>query len=65
MLVVWQKNMSFPGNIPFHVVSVRQLAAEGQSATMASDTEVHKKHRGGTELYHEEKWHPLTFIGAC
>jgi len=51
--------------ILLHVVAVRQMAEEGQSDKMVSDTEVHVKQRCVTEFLHMEKWHPLTFIADC
>ena len=50
MLVVWQERLNLPTNIPFHVVAMEQMAAEGQSDTMASDMEVWVKQRCVTEF---------------
>ena len=47
--------MNLPTNIPFHVVAVWQMAAEGQFDTVVSDMEVHMKQRGASEFLHVEK----------
>ena len=46
---------NLPPNIPFHVVAMWLMAAEGQSDTMASDMEVCMKQRCVTEFLHAEK----------
>jgi len=42
-------------NIPLEFVAVQQMAAEGQSDTMASYMDVHMKQKCGTEFFHAEK----------
>jgi len=60
-----EERLNIPTSIPLHVVAMQQIAAEGQSDKMASDTEVHTKQRCGTEfLRAEKKWHPLIFTDA-
>jgi len=49
---------------PFHIVTVWQMAAEGQSDKMVSDMEVDMKQRKGSELLHVEKTAP-TDIHWC
>lgn len=67
-MVVWQQMLNLPHSIPLNFVSVQQIAAEGHSDKMASDTEVHMKQKYRTELLHvgkkKKKWNPLTFIGT-
>ena len=58
MLVVRQQRLNPPTNIPFHVVAVWQMAAEGQSDRMVSDMEVWMKQWGETEFLHAEKMAP-------
>ena len=58
MLVVWQQKLNLPSNIPFHFVAMRQMAAEGQSDTKASDMEVQMKQRCGIEFLYVEKMAP-------
>ena len=41
-------------NIPLYFVAVRQIAADGQYDTMASDIEVQMKQRCATEFHHGE-----------
>ena len=53
--MVWQWRLNLPTSIPLHFVVILQMAAEGQSDTMASDMEVHMKQRCGTEFLREEK----------
>ena len=55
MLLVWQQRLNLPTNIPFHVVAVQQMAAEGQSDRMASDMEVWMKQMCLIEFLYEEK----------
>ena len=43
MLVVWQKQLSLPANIPIYFVAVWHMAAEGQSDKMVSDMQVWRK----------------------
>ena len=55
-------------SIPFRVVAIQQMAAEGQSDRMASDMEECMKQRGVTEFLHAEKkstpWQSLT-LAEC
>jgi len=46
-------------NIPLHFVAIRQMAAEGQSDRMASDTEVQMNQRYVIEFLHVEKMAPF------
>jgi len=55
MLVIRQRRLNLPTNIPLHFVAVRQMAAEGQFDIMVSDMEVRMKKRGITEFLHVEK----------
>ena len=50
--------VDLPTNIPLHAVAVWQMAAEGQSDTMASDMEVQTEQRCETEFVHAEKMVP-------
>ena len=63
MLVVWQKWLNLPTSILLHFVAVWQMAAEGQSDTMASDMEVCMKQRCVTEFLHVEKMSPTDIHG--
>lgn len=45
VLVIWQWRLNIPASIPSHIVPLCQIAAEGQSDTIASDTEVQMKQR--------------------
>ena len=56
--------LTLPTNIPLHVVTMQQMAAEGQSETMASDMEVQLKQRCVMEFLPEEKIAP-TNIHLC
>ena len=58
MLVVWQKRLSFPTNIPLYFVVVWQTAVEGQSDTMASDVEVQMKQKCAIEFLHTGELEP-------
>ena len=44
---------------------VQQMAAEGQSDTVASEMEVQMKQKGVIEFLMQKKRHPLTFINVC
>jgi len=55
ILAVWQWRLNFPSNIPLHIITVQQMAAEGQSDRMVSDMEVSMEQRYGTEFLHMEK----------
>ena len=55
MLVVWQKRLNLPANIPLGFVAVQQMAAEGLSDGIVSDMEVHMKQSCVTEFLHVEK----------
>jgi len=55
MVVIWQQRLNLSTSIPFHVVVVQQMAAEGQSDRMASDTEVRMKQKCRIEFLHAEK----------
>ena len=55
MLVVWQKRLSLPANIPLGFVAVQQMAVEGLSDGIVSDMEVHMKQSCVTEFLHVEK----------
>ena len=59
MVVIWQQRLNLSTSIPFHVVVVQQMAAEGQSDRMASDTEVCMKQRGVSEFLHGETIAPI------
>ena len=59
MLVAQQERLNLPTNIPFHVVAMWLMAAEGQSDTMASDMEACMKERCVTEFLHMEKIAPI------
>ena len=47
--------VELPTSIPFHVVAMWQMAAEGQSDMMASGMEVQMKQRCRTEFLREDK----------
>ena len=51
--------LNLPTNIPLHFVAVRQMAAEGQSDTMASDMEVRMKERCVLEFLCAEVMAPI------
>lgn len=55
MLAGCQQRLNVPTNIQLHILVMGQMAAEGQSDTMASDMEVHMEQRDGTVLPHVEK----------
>ncbi len=55
MLVIWQYRLNLPTNIPLHFVAVQQMAAEGHSDKMASDTGVRMKRRCGIQFIHVER----------
>ncbi|MEQ5179387.1 hypothetical protein [Proteus genomosp. 6] len=57
--MVWQQRLNLPTNIPFHVVAVWQMVAEGQSDRMVSDMEVCMKQSCVTEFLHVEKMAPI------
>lgn len=50
-----QWRLKLPTNIPFHVVAVRQMAAEGQCDSMECDMEARVEQRGVTEFLRAEK----------
>ena len=50
--MVWQQRLHLPTNIPLHFVVIRQMAAEGQSDKMASDTELHVEQKCVTDFPH-------------
>ena len=58
LLVGWQQRLNLPTSIPWHVVAVWQMAAEGHSDRMAPDMEVRVEQSGGTEFLHAEKMAP-------
>ena len=58
MSVVWQQRLNIPINILLHSVAVQQMAAEGLSDKMASDTEACMKQRCVTEFLCVEKMTP-------
>ena len=55
MVEVWQQKLNPPTNITLNVAAMRQMAAERQHGTMASDVEEHTKQRCVTEFLHVEK----------
>jgi len=59
MVSVWQQRLNFPDSILLHVIAVWQMAAEGQSDRMASDTEVQMNQRYVIEFLHVEKMAPF------
>ena len=65
--MVWQQRLNLTTNILLHFIAMQQVAAEGQSDKMASDTEVYMKcvteflhefHHCVTEFLHAEKMAP-------
>ena len=56
ILVRWQQRLKLPTDIPFHVVAVWQMAAEGHSDTVVADVEVRIKQRCGIEFLYAEKF---------
>ena len=58
MLVVWQWRLNLPVSSPLRVVSVQQMAAEGQTDQTVSGVEVHIKQRYVTEILDVEKMVP-------
>ena len=60
MLVILQWRLNLHINILLRFLAMGQMAAEGQSGTMASDMEVWMKQRCVTELLHR-----LTFSDTC
>ena len=59
MLVVWQWRLNLPVSSPLRVVSVQQMAAEGQTDQTVSGVEVHIKQRYVTEFLNVEKMVPI------
>ena len=62
MLVVRQERLKVPTTIPLHFVAVWQMAVEGQSDRMATDTEACRKQRCGTKCRTKKRthWRSLT-----
>jgi len=58
MVVVSRCRLNPPTNIPFHFVTLQQMAAEGQSDRMTSDMEVSMKQKSGTKFLCVEKIEP-------
>ena len=52
MLVGWQQRQNLPTIIPFQVVAVEQIAAEGQCDRTVSGMEGWMEQRGATEFLH-------------
>ena len=56
---------NIPTSVPFHVVAVWRMAAEGQSDRMVSDMEVWMEQRCDTEFFHVEKLAPINIHNTC
>ena len=56
MLLVRQKRLNLPDNVPFNFVTMQQIAAEEQSDNMASDMEVPTNQKYVIDFLRAEKF---------